>query len=280
MSHSLPSTFRIADSIDVGGGAPLFVIAGPCVIEGREQALQIGVRLAEIAERLNVPLVFKASFDKANRTSVDSFRGPGIKAGLEILDDVRAETGLPILSDVHTPAAAETAGEVLDVLQIPAFLCRQTDLSVAAAKTGKPVSVKKGQFLSAADTSPIVGKAAAAGAVGLMLTERGTTFGYGDLVVDFRNLPRMAAHGVPVIFDGTHSVQRPGGHGTYCGGDREMIPSLVRAAVAVGCDGLFLETHEDPPTALCDSATQWPLDQFESLLREALEIAANRPETA
>jgi len=265
--------FRIADSIAVGGGAPLFLIAGPCVIESRDHTLRIAAQVRAITDRVGIPTIFKASYDKANRTSVSSFRGPGMDEGLAILAAVRDATGLPILSDVHSPAEASAAGDVLDVLQIPAFLCRQTDLIVAAAQTGKPLSVKKGQFLSAEETKPVVEKARSAGANGLMLTERGTMFGYGDLVVDFRNLPRMRAHGVPVIFDGTHSVQRPGGLGDRSGGDRAMIPSLVRAAVAVGCDGLFLETHDDPPNAKCDAATQWPIDQLEALLQEAVSLA-------
>ena len=272
MTTRTDGAFRIADSIPVGGGAPLFLIAGPCVIESRDHVLRLAAAIREITDRVGIPTVFKASYDKANRTSVTSFRGPGIDEGLAILAAARDATGLPILSDVHSPAEAATAGEVLDVLQIPAFLCRQTDLVVAAAETGKPINVKKGQFLSADETKPIVEKARSAGAAGLMLTERGTTFGYGDLVVDFRNLPRMRAHGVPVVFDGTHSVQRPGGLGDRSGGDRESIPHLVRAAVAVGCDGLFLETHDDPPSAKSDAATQWPLDRLESLLRDAASI--------
>jgi 2-dehydro-3-deoxyphosphooctonate aldolase (KDO 8-P synthase) len=256
----------------VGDGEPLLLIAGPCVIEGREHALRTAERIREIADRTGFPTVYKSSYDKANRTSIDSFRGPGLDEGLHILAAVRDATGLPVLSDVHSPAEAEAAGSVLDVLQVPAFLCRQTDLLVAAARSGRPVNVKKGQFLAPEDTEAIVGKVRSVPGGKLLLTERGSSFGYRNLVVDFRGLVAMRALGVPVVFDGTHSTQRPGGLGHASGGDRELVPPLVRAAVAVGVDALFLEVHEDPPRALSDAATQLPLDRLEELLGSVRRI--------
>jgi 2-dehydro-3-deoxyphosphooctonate aldolase (KDO 8-P synthase) len=262
---------RIGD-LRVGDGEPLLLIAGPCVIESRDAALRAAERIREIADRTGFPCVYKSSYDKANRTSVDSYRGPGIEEGLAILARVREETGLPVLSDVHGPAEAEAAGEVLDVVQVPAFLCRQTDLLLAAARTGRPVNVKKGQFLAPEDTRPIVEKVRSVPGAQLLLTERGTTLGYHNLVVDFRGLSIMRDLGVPVVFDGTHSTQRPGGLGRESGGDRAMIPPLVRAAVAAGCDALFLETHEAPERARCDAATQLPLGRLEGLLGEVRRI--------
>ncbi len=263
---------EIAPGVAAGGGGPLLVIAGTCVIESRESALAHARALGEIAGEVGLPLVFKASFDKANRTSIDSFRGPGLAAGLEVLAEVKEATGLPVLSDVHEPSQCGPAGRVLDVVQVPAFLCRQTDLLLAAAATGRPVNVKKGQFLAPEDTAPIVEKLRRGGARGILLTERGTTFGYHDLVVDLRGVPRMRSLGVPVVFDATHSVQRPGGLGSASGGRPEFIPVLARAAVAAGADAVFLEVHEDPSRALSDGPNSLPLARLASLLAELRDL--------
>lgn len=256
----------------VCGGDRLLIIAGTCVIEGRESALDHARALGDIAHRLDLPLVFKASFDKANRSSIDSPRGPGLERGLEILAEVRERTGLPVLSDIHEPAQAAAAGTVLDVLQIPAFLCRQTDLLLAAAATGKVVNVKKGQFLSPQETRSILGKLT--GASGALLTERGTTFGYNNLVVDMRSIPVMRGFGAPVVFDATHSVQRPGGQGKVTGGDPEHIPYLARAAVAAGADAVFFEVHREPSRALSDASNALALDRLEPLLAQLSRLHA------
>lgn len=258
----------------------MFVIAGPCVIESESSALAIAEQLAAIAARLNVRLIYKASFDKANRSSPASPRGPGLAAGLAILARIKQATGLELLTDVHETAQVEAAAEVVDVLQIPAFLSRQTDLIIAAARTGRIVHVKKGQFMAPADMRHVVAKAAGAlpggAAVGdrLWLCERGTTFGYRDLIVDMRGLEEMAELGCPVVYDASHSVQQPGAAGQTSGGQRQRIPVLARAAVAAGIDGLFIETHPDPDRAHSDSATVWPLDRLEDLLRALLAIKA------
>jgi len=266
----------------LGEGEPLAIITGPCVIEDREHALRHAERLRQLRDRLGVPLIYKSSFDKANRSSPDSARGPGLDAGLEILAAVRDATGLPLLTDIHEAAQARPAAEVADVLQIPAFLCRQTSLIAAAAGTGKPVNVKKGQFLSPWDAANIAAKVReTAGPGRCLLTERGTSFGYNNLVVDFRALPVMRGHGVPVIFDATHSVQLPGSAagGTATGGQREFVAVLARAAVAAGIDALFLEVHEDPDRAPCDGANMLPLDALEPLLEMVLRLreAASAP---
>ena len=255
-----------------GRGQPLLVIAGPCVMESEEQTLSIAGRLKQIAAELAVPLVFKASFDKANRTSVTAFRGPGLPAGLAILRRVKQATGLPVTTDIHEPAQAAPVGEVCDLLQIPAFLARQTDLLLAAAATGRPVHVKKGQFLAPWDMKNVVGKLEAGGCRNILLGERGTFFGYGRLVNDMRAIPQMQALGVPVIFDATHSVQEPGGLGAATGGNRAMVEPLARAAVALGVNGLFFETHPDPDSAPSDGPNMIPLDQFAGLLRRLLAI--------
>lgn len=255
-----------------GDDGPLFVIAGPCVIESADLALRTGEALRRIADATGVPLIYKSSYDKANRTSITSFRGPGLDEGLAILARVRDATGLPVLSDVHTPDEATAAGAVLDVLQVPAFLCRQTDLLVAAARTGKVVNVKKGQFLAPWDMSNVVAKVAEAGGTRLWLTERGASFGYNTLVADLRAIPLMREYGWPVVFDGGHSVQRPGGLGGASGGDRALIPALARAAVAAGADGFFCETHPDPDHAKSDGPNSWPLDRFEALVRSLLRV--------
>jgi 2-dehydro-3-deoxyphosphooctonate aldolase (KDO 8-P synthase) len=255
-----------------GRGQPLLVIAGPCVIEEENLTLTIAERLKHIAVELSLPLVFKASFDKANRTSVESFRGPGIERGLAILLRVKEATGLPITTDIHLPEQAAPAAEVCDLLQIPAFLVRQTDLLVAAATTGRAVHAKKGQFLAPWDMKHVVGKLEASGCRNILLCERGSFFGYGRLVSDMRSIPQMQALGPPVIFDATHSVQEPGGLGAATGGNRQMVEPLARAAVAVGVDGLFFETHPTPETALSDGPNMVPLDQFAGLLRRLLML--------
>jgi 2-dehydro-3-deoxyphosphooctonate aldolase (KDO 8-P synthase) len=270
-------TVTIGD-IQMGEGKPLFVIAGPCVIENETVIMETAAALKRIGETLKIPVIFKSSYDKANRTSIDSYRGPGLIAGLKILQQVKARFGLPLLSDVHHPEEVDAAAEVLDILQIPAFLCRQTDLVVAAAKTGRVVNVKKGQFLSPWDMGNIVKKIEAAGNTRILLTERGASFGYNNLVTDMRAIPIMQRFGYPVIFDATHSVQLPGGQGTSSGGQREFIPTLTRAAVAAGCDGLFMEVHPNPDKALSDGPTQVVLAELEGLLRQVKAIeAAVRP---
>jgi 2-dehydro-3-deoxyphosphooctonate aldolase (KDO 8-P synthase) len=256
----------------LGGGHPFFLIAGPCVIESRSHCLDMAGRMREITARLEIPFIFKASYDKANRTSVRSFRGPGIDEGLEILETVRRQIGVPVLSDVHSAEEAERAGRVLDVIQVPAFLCRQTDLLLAAAGTGKIVNVKKGQFLAPWDARNILEKIESAGNRQILLTERGTSFGYNNLVVDFKALPVLREFGFPVVFDATHSVQLPGGAGTESSGQAEFIEPLARAAVAVGVDGLFCEVHQNPEAALSDGANALRLDRLESMLNQLKEI--------
>lgn len=255
-----------------GPGERLLVIAGPCVIESRQLCLSIARRLAEIAAELPIQLVFKASFDKANRTSAAAFRGQGLEEGLRVLADVKAETGLPITTDIHESYQAAPAAEVCDVLQIPAFLCRQTDLLVAAAQTGRAVNVKKGQFVAPWDMRHVVSKLESAGCRNVLLCERGTFFGYGRLVNDMRSLPEMRSLGVPVIFDATHSVQEPGGLGSATGGNRAMVEPLARAATAIGIDGLFFETHPNPDSSPSDGPNMIPLDEFPAVLRRILRI--------
>ena len=257
----------------VGGDRRPLIIAGPCVIESEEHCLRMARALKDIAAQAGLPLVFKASFDKANRSSIRSYRGPGLEEGLRILNRVKIETALPVLSDIHEPSQASPASRVLDVLQIPAFLCRQTDLLLAAAATRRPVNVKKGQFLSPWEAGNIVEKIRSAGNDLVLLTERGTTFGYQNLVVDFRSIPIMQGFDCPVIFDATHSVQRPGQKGESSGGDRAYIPSLARAGIAAGADGLFLEVHDNPERALSDGPNALPLSEFPRLLGEVRGIA-------
>ncbi|MBI5521855.1 MAG: 3-deoxy-8-phosphooctulonate synthase [Desulfarculus sp.] len=266
-SHSLAPAASLTLQGRPFGRQQFFVIAGPCVIESEELTLAIARELAAISQRLDLPLIFKASYDKANRTSLDSFRGPGIVEGLSILARVGQETGLPLISDIHTPAQAAAAAEVLSVLQIPAFLCRQTDLLVAAAQTGKVINIKKGQFVAPADMGQAVAKVRATGNQQIWLTERGSCFGYNNLVVDMRGIAIMQGLGCPVVFDATHSVQLPGGLGQVSGGDRRFIAPLARAAVAAGADAVFLEVHPDPDKALCDGPNSLPLGQLEGLLK-------------
>ena len=258
---------------EVGLDRPLFLIAGPCVAESRDLVLHTASTLMAICTRLGVPFIFKASFDKANRSSGKSFRGPGREAGLALLAEVRETVGVPVLTDVHTPDDVAAAAEVVDVLQTPAFLCRQTDLIEAAAASGKPVNIKKGQFLAPGDMAQVVAKAHAAGGAGRTLVcERGVSFGYNNLVVDMRGLAVMRQTGCPVVFDATHSVQLPGGQGDRSGGQREFVPVLARAAVAVGVAGLFMETHPDPARALSDGPNAWPLDRMENLLHTLVTL--------
>ena len=246
--------------------------AGPCVIESRDHALRHAEALARVCGDVGVPLVFKSSYDKANRSAIGSFRGLGIEEGLRVLDEVHRQVGVPVLTDVHTEEQARAAGEVVHCLQIPAFLCRQTDLLMAAAATGKAVNVKKGQFLAPEDVANIVDKLGSAGHTDVMLTERGTTFGYRTLIVDFAGFPTMRATGQPLVFDATHSVQRPGGDGRTTGGDRTKVPYLARAAVACGVDGLFMEVHEDPDRAPSDGPNMLRLDDLPALLRALRQI--------
>ncbi|MDH3626223.1 MAG: 3-deoxy-8-phosphooctulonate synthase [Acidobacteriota bacterium] len=265
-------TIRIANELIAGDDRPLLLIAGPDLVEDRDHALRMAESLSSVAAKRSVPFVYKSSFDKANRTSVDSPRGPGLEEGLRILQDVKRETGVALTTDVHSVEQVPSVAEVCDLIQIPAFLCRQTDLLLAAGQTGKAVNVKKGQFLAADDTRHIVAKLRSTGNDQIMLTERGTTHGYHNLVVDFRSLPQMAAFDVPVCFDATHSVQLPGAAGGSSGGERQYIPILARAAVAIGVDALFFEVHDDPANAPCDGPNQWPLSRFSGLLDRLIAI--------
>ena len=256
----------------IGGGEKLTLLAGPCVLEGLDRCLLIGRTIKEICERLDINYVFKASFDKANRSSYHSFRGPGLKKGLEMLRTIKEELGVPVVTDIHEAAQAKPVAEVVDILQIPAFLCRQTDLLHAAAQTGRVVNVKKGQFLAPEDMRNVVDKLHESGCDQIMLTERGASFGYHNLVVDMRSLPIMRSFGYPVVMDGTHSVQLPGGNGTTSAGNREYVEYLVRAAVGAGVDALFLEVHDNPEEALSDGANMVYLDKLEDLLKDAVAI--------
>ncbi len=258
--------------ITVGSNQPLLLIGGPCALESEEIARTVAGKMVEICARLGISYVFKASFDKANRTSLDSYRGPGLEAGLATLAAIRKELAVPVISDIHDISQAEAAGEVLDIIQIPAFLCRQTDLLIAAAKTGKPVSVKKGQFVSPWDMKNAVDKIRGIGGTKTMLVERGASFGYNNLVVDMRSLPVMRSFGCPVIFDATHSVQLPGGAGGTSSGQREFIEPLTKAALAAGIDGLFMEIHPEPKKALCDGPNSIPLDEVEQLLTKLIRV--------
>ena len=263
-------TVNIAD-VEIGAGK-LAVLAGPCVAESLELCLEVAGKMKEICRELGLGYIFKASFDKANRSSITSYRGPGLEKGLEILKTVKEQIGVPVVTDIHEPEQARKAAEVVDLLQIPAFLCRQTDLLVAAAQTGLPVNVKKGQFLAPEDMAGVVKKLEQANCSGIMLTERGTTFGYHNLTVDFRGLQTMREFNVPVVFDATHSVQLPGGLGTCSGGPRQFIPALSRAAAAVGIDAIFMEVHPDPDKALSDGPNSIRLDDVKTLLAKVKQI--------
>ncbi|MEN8149517.1 MAG: 3-deoxy-8-phosphooctulonate synthase [Planctomycetota bacterium] len=268
-----PKTREVSiGDVRFGGGLPAILIAGPCVVEDEETPLRIARRLKEIADRTGIGVVFKASYDKANRSSIGSFRGIGMDEGLAVLARAKEETGLPVLSDVHDVSQVGPAAEVLDCLQIPAFLCRQTDLLVAAGESGKAVNIKKGQFLAPGDMGNVLGKIATTGNENVCVTDRGVSFGYGALVTDVRGIPKMQAFGPPVVFDGTHSVQQPGGLGDRTGGERDMVPYLVRAAAAAGVDAFFLEVHEDPEKALSDGPNMLYLDDIEELMAEVAGI--------
>ena len=265
--------------LTIGAGRPFALIAGPCVIESRESVLRHAEAIRDVARRVGVPLVFKSSFDKANRTSLGSYRGLGMERGLEILAEARRQIGVAVLTDVHVADQAKPAAEVVDILQTPAFLCRQTDFIVEVCRAGKPVNLKKGQFLSPWEMARVVEKARSTGNSSVMVCERGFSFGYRNLVSDMRSLVILRETGVPVVFDATHSVQLPGGAGTASGGERQFVPALARAAVAVGIDALFMEVHEDPDRALSDGPNNWPLDRLEPLLRElkAIDEVVKRP---
>ena len=276
-----PRHITIAD-VKVGNDLPLVMIAGPCVMESRSHALDMSGALAEMAKNLGIGLIYKTSFDKANRTSATGERGLGLDAALQVFADIRKETGLPVLTDVHEAGHCAAVADAVDVLQIPAFLCRQTDLLVAAAKTGKAINVKKGQFLAPADMVNVVDKISGAGNADVMVCERGVSFGYNTLVSDMRSLPVMAQTGCPVVFDATHSVQQPGGQGTSSGGQREFAPVLARAAVAVGVAAVFMETHQDPDKAPSDGPNMIPLDQLPEIVETLVEfdqLAKTKPIT-
>ncbi len=262
---------KIAE-FEVGLDQPFFLIAGPCVIESRELAFETAGQLKELTGRLGIPFVYKSSFDKANRSSIESYRGPGTEEGLAILADVRKEVGVPVLTDVHEDTAFDEVASVVDVLQTPAFLCRQTNFILKVARQNLPVNIKKGQFLSPWEMGNVVDKARSTGNDRILVCERGFSFGYNNLVSDMRSLAVMRSTGAPVVFDATHSVQLPGGKGSASGGQREFVPVLARAAVAVGISGLFMETHPDPARALSDGPNAWPLDRIESLLATLMEI--------
>jgi len=263
-------TFALNDIV-IGGGK-LVVVSGPCVLESLDLALEVAGKAKSVCKSLGLDYIFKSSFDKANRTSIHSYRGPGLEKGLEWLAEVKARTGCPVLTDIHEPWQAAPAAEVADVLQIPAFLCRQTDLLVAAAKTGRVINIKKGQFLAPKDMAQAAGKCREAGNTRVLLCERGTTFGYGQLVVDMRSLPLMRSLGYPVMFDATHSVQMPGGQGAKSGGDRRFVLPLARAAAAVGIDALFLETHPEPDKAKSDGPNMVPLNELGRLLKQVAAV--------
>jgi 2-dehydro-3-deoxyphosphooctonate aldolase (KDO 8-P synthase) len=259
--------------VTIGGKTPLVFIAGPCVIENEEATLKTALKLKKIFHDLKTPLIFKSSYDKANRTSLHAFRGPGIDKGLRILQKVKEKTGLPVLSDIHSAEEATRAAEVLDILQIPAFLCRQTDVILSASRTGKPVNIKKGQFLAPWDVKNVIEKIISTGNNDLLITERGTSFGYNNLVVDMRAIPIMQRFGYPVVFDATHGVQRPGGQGDASTGEREFVITLAKAAVAAGCDAIFTEVHECPDEAPCDGPNMLSLDEVPSMIRVVKEIS-------
>jgi 2-dehydro-3-deoxyphosphooctonate aldolase (KDO 8-P synthase) len=269
---TITKVIEITPDVRFGGGEPPLFMAGPCVIESREHALAMARMLLALRDELKINLVYKSSFDKANRSSIESFRGPGLQKGLEILRAVKEETGLPLVSDIHEWQQAEPAAEVLDILQIPAFLCRQTDLIAAAARTGKAVAVKKGQFLSPEETKNILEKGAEAGNEKIFITERGTSFGYQNLVVDMRSFPLIRGMGSPVVYDITHSMQRPGGEGKQTGGTPQFARPLARAAAAAGADGFFMEVHDNPPSALSDRTTQLRPEVARAIIEDVLKI--------
>ena len=259
-------------NFEIGGKNPLVLIAGPCVLEGLERSLYIGRTIKEITQRLGIPYIYKSSFDKANRSSFTSYRGPGLEKGLEMLGKIKEELQIPLLTDIHSESQVKSAAEIIDVLQIPAFLCRQTDLLCSAAHTGRVVNVKKGQFMSPKDMKNVIRKIEESGDIEILLTERGATFGYNNLVVDMRSFPVMRSFGYPVVFDATHSVQLPGAGGGVSSGNREYVEYLARAAAGAGINALFMEVHDNPEEALCDGPNMYYLDQLEDLLKDVLAI--------
>jgi 2-dehydro-3-deoxyphosphooctonate aldolase (KDO 8-P synthase) len=270
---------EISASVRVGGENPLFLIGGPCVIESEEHTLRMAKEINSVCDSLGIPFIFKASYDKANRSSIKSYRGPGLEEGLSILKTVKEELNIPVLSDVHETGQVQKAAEVLDVIQIPAFLCRQTDLLVEAAKTQKPLNIKKGQFLSPYEVKNVIDKVSSQGNEKMIITERGTSFGYNNLIFDIRSVPIMKQYGFPVVIDATHSVQKPGEKGTSSGGDAEFIPHVARAGISVGADGLFLEIHDNPSQALSDSHNSFDLNNLQSFCASLLRLkeAADEP---
>jgi len=267
-----PKEIKINQELNIGGLNPIFLFAGPCVIESEDHAFFMASEINKVCQEIKFPFVFKSSFDKANRSSIDSYRGPGLKKGLEILHKIKKELKIPVISDIHEPWQAEKAAEVLDIIQIPAFLCRQTDLISEAAKTGKPLNIKKGQFLSPPEMKNVIEKALSRGNDSIIITERGTTFGYNNLVFDVRSIPIMKEWEFPVVIDASHSVQNPGGKGTSSGGDSEFIPYLAKAGVSVGADGVFIEVHNHPAKALSDSSNSLILKELRRLLQSLLKI--------
>jgi 2-dehydro-3-deoxyphosphooctonate aldolase (KDO 8-P synthase) len=263
---------NVKGKIKIGGSLPLFLIGGPCVLESEGHAIHLAKQIKAICDNLGIPYIFKASYDKANRSSLTSYRGPGYPEGLQILDNIKNTLNIPVLSDVHETSQVEKAAQVLDILQIPAFLCRQTDLLVEVAQTGKPVNIKKGQFLSPRDMKNVVEKILNQGNAQIILTERGTSFGYNNLVFDVRSIPIMKRLGFPVVIDASHSVQKPGGEGSYSGGEAEFIPPIAAAGIAAGADGVFLEIHDNPPEALSDGANSLILNALEPLLQKLKRV--------
>jgi 2-dehydro-3-deoxyphosphooctonate aldolase (KDO 8-P synthase) len=267
-----PKEINISKKVRIGGSQPLFLIGGPCVLESEDHAVFLGTQIKTVCDNLGIPYIFKASYDKANRSSLASYRGPGYPDGLQVLENIKNTLNVPVLSDVHETSQIEKAASVLDILQIPAFLCRQTDLLIEAARTGKPVNIKKGQFLSPYDMKNTVEKVLSQGNANILLTERGTSFGYNNLVFDVRSIPIMKNLGFPVVIDASHSVQKPGGEGAYSGGDAEFIPHIAAAGVAVGADGVFMEIHDNPPKALSDGLNSLILNMLENTLRILLRV--------
>jgi len=263
---------NISEKVKIGGSQPLFLIGGPCVLESEDHAVFLATQIKTVCDNLGIPYIFKASYDKANRSSLASYRGPGYPEGLQVLDNIKNTLNVPVLSDVHETSQVEKAAQILDILQIPAFLCRQTDLLVEAARTGKPVNIKKGQFLAPHDMKNTVEKVLRQGNDNILLTERGTSFGYNNLVFDVRSIPIMKNLGFPVVIDASHSVQKPGGEGAYSGGDAEFIPYVAAAGIVAGADGIFLEIHDNPPKALSDGPNSLILNKLEGLLRTLLRV--------
>ncbi len=270
--NTKPKEINISEKVKIGGSQPLFLIGGPCVLESEDHAIFLATQIKTVCNNLGIPYIFKASYDKANRSSLASYRGPGYPEGLQVLDNIKNTLNIPVLSDVHETSQVEKAAQILDILQIPAFLCRQTDLLVEVARTGKPVNIKKGQFLAPHDIKNTVEKVLSQGNANILLTERGTSFGYNNLVFDVRSIPIMKNLGFPVVIDASHCVQKPGGEGTYSGGDAEFIPHIASAGIAAGADGVFLEIHDNPPKALSDGPNSLNINNLEDLLRILMRV--------